>query len=804
MLNYLLLLILFEVLAVSASNIPFHLRFRRQVNISDERLSSATPKLSGLRIDSDSQHGFGAGIVHIIWEASTAVRIFGLNIAPNTTIKFTTVSANRGDDCASFQTSEVFQVAETSPEQDSGLVHITLHEQHNKQDTHYICVHDPESNLWLHQGRSPYLQILSVRRYLIPLWIQILLVIVLQALSGLFSGLNLGLLSLDPTELQIVASVGAAKEKVHAKNIIPLRKKGNFLLCSLVIGNVLVNSSLTILLDDLTSGLYAVIFSTIGIVLFGEIVPQALCNRFGLAIGSATRYITMIVMGVTCLISYPLSRILDFLLGREIGTVYDRERLVELIRVTKDQNLLENDEINIISGTLSLKRKRVMDIMTPLDDTFMLPYDAILDFDTLAEITREGYTRIPVFEQTRSNVVGLLNIKDLALLDPDDCTAVKTLCRYYSYELCFVFEDTTLDVMLEEFKKGRSHMAFVQHVIQKGDGDPEYETIGVATLEDIIEEMIQSEILDESDKNDLDRKKPMKKDLSVFTSRPLYASLITPQLQHAAFQFLSTSVDPFRSQFVSEHILKRLIRHPEVARMIRRKPGDAEPSFIFQAGRPADYFVLILEGRVEVKIGFEGLVFESGPFTHFGVTSLAVSQDELQALTHTPFPSLARQSQPGVSRLNLERGNGPTGLFVPDFTVYAITDVLFLRIKRCHYIAAIRATKLEDQEKSGQDLFGSEMDRLGRDEEVFEPAVNLASPRSANGLVRILSGSRLPKISIVQPNGELKRSSEDTEALLDGMTTRRRSGGESPLEMKPMGSTHDGTMPSEPSNHFIA
>ena len=95
-------------------------------------------------------------------------------------------------------------------------------------------------------------------------------------------------------------------------------------------------------------------------------------------------------MGITSPISYPLSRILDFLLGREIGTVYDRERLVELIRVTKGQNLLENDEINIISGTLSLKRKHVYDIMTTLDNTFMLPYDAILDFDTLSEITREG------------------------------------------------------------------------------------------------------------------------------------------------------------------------------------------------------------------------------------------------------------------------------------------------------------------------------------------------------------------------------------------------------------------------------
>lgn len=151
---------------------------------------------------------------------------------------------------------------------------------------------------------------MAVNRYLIPLWIQIILIIVLQSLSGLFSGLNLGLLSLDPTELAIVASVGASKEKKYAKNIIPLRKQGNFLLCSLVIGNTLVNSTLTILLDDLTSGLYAVIFSTVGIVLFGEIIPQALCNRFGLAIGSATRYITMVIILLICFnINPPIFRL---------------------------------------------------------------------------------------------------------------------------------------------------------------------------------------------------------------------------------------------------------------------------------------------------------------------------------------------------------------------------------------------------------------------------------------------------------------------------------------------------------------
>ena len=68
------------------------------------------------------------------------------------------------------------------------------------------------------------------------------------------SGLNLGLMALDQTELKIVQNTGSDKEKEYANKIQPIRAHGNFLLCSLLLGNVLVNNSLTILLDTLTSG----------------------------------------------------------------------------------------------------------------------------------------------------------------------------------------------------------------------------------------------------------------------------------------------------------------------------------------------------------------------------------------------------------------------------------------------------------------------------------------------------------------------------------------------------------------------
>lgn len=114
-----------------------------------------------------------------------------------------------------------------------------------------------------------------------------------------------------------------------------MRAHGNYLLCSILLGNVFVNSIFTILLDDLTSGLIAVIFSTLAIVMFGEISPQAVCSRHGLAIGARTIWITKFVMVLTFPLSYPIAKFLDCILGEEIGNVYTRERLKELVRVSE-------------------------------------------------------------------------------------------------------------------------------------------------------------------------------------------------------------------------------------------------------------------------------------------------------------------------------------------------------------------------------------------------------------------------------------------------------------------------------------
>ena len=100
--------------------------------------------------------------------------------------------------------------------------------------------------------------------------------------------------------LKINYVTGTEQERKYARAIMPVRDHGNYLLCSILLGNVAVNSTFTILLDELTSGLFAVIFSTLAIVLLGEITPQAICSRHGLMVGAKSIMITKVS---ACMIS---------------------------------------------------------------------------------------------------------------------------------------------------------------------------------------------------------------------------------------------------------------------------------------------------------------------------------------------------------------------------------------------------------------------------------------------------------------------------------------------------------------------
>lgn len=124
-------------------------------------------------------------------------------------------------------------------------------------------------------------------------------------------------------------------------------------------------------------------------------------------------------------------------------------------------NKLDSDELKIIQGALKLKKITVAEIMTKVEDIFSLPAKSVLNFNTLTLIQKSGFSRIPVYEKDRSNIVAVLFAKDLAFVDPDDKIPLQTLCQYYKHEISYVFEDSTCYTAFTLFKEGTSHMVIL-------------------------------------------------------------------------------------------------------------------------------------------------------------------------------------------------------------------------------------------------------------------------------------------------------------------------------------------------------
>lgn len=171
---------------------------------------------------------------------------------------------------------------------------------------------------------------------------------------------------------------------------------------------------------------------------------------------------------------------------------------------------LSEDEVNVILGALDMQNKRVETAMTPLEKVFMLSADDVLDQKTIHNIVRTGHSRIPVYaHNNRKEILGLILVKELVLIDPDDKKRVQDMkVRSVPY----LPSNAPMYDVLNLFKVGRSHMAVLtktedpshsqtlQHIDWNTVSDAAgKEPLGIVTIEDLIEELIRGEIVDETD-----------------------------------------------------------------------------------------------------------------------------------------------------------------------------------------------------------------------------------------------------------------------------------------------------------------
>jgi metal transporter CNNM len=530
--------------------------------------------------------------------------------------------------------------------------------------------------------------------------LDVFLTVVLVMLSGTFSGLTLGYLSLDVQTLEVL-SESEAPEAELAQKILPLRRRGNLILSTLVIANTAVNAALSITLTSFTSGLAGFLISTALIVFFGEIGPQAVCSRHSLRIGGFFIPLIYVMIFVLSPLAWPISKVLDWALGEEIPMTYDRKAFLKLVEMQDNEHTgLIKEEKNILKGALDFANRTVKEIMKPIGDCFVLNINQKLDFALMKDILLSGYSRIPVFDSdsAMSKCVGIIFVRDLILVDPEDAVSVSSILNIYGHEVLQVFPDTLLSEMLVLFKSGKTHLALVNDVDSSGEGDPVYVTQGLVTFEDILEVILRDNIHDEADVGSpvLDSTR-----LNMFNDS-LFRQLSFPRLEGseaiAAAHHLSASFSDFAA--ISHPILVDLIRssrivivdqpmlQPNAQGVVRKTRSkkllevekmsnyiENDGLCLYRSGEASEFCSLILDGRVVVKVGQEEFETQVGKFSVVGVEAVRsvhrsidindkLLQDDLK------FPE-----------------------FIPDFSAHVVSaSCHVLRIHRRDYARAVLET----------------------------------------------------------------------------------------------------------------
>ncbi|XP_020226283.1 DUF21 domain-containing protein At2g14520 [Cajanus cajan] len=293
-------------------------------------------------------------------------------------------------------------------------------------------------------------------------FLHILVIVLLVLFAGLMSGLTLGLMSLSLVDLEVLAKSGTPQDRKHAEKILPVVKNQHLLLCTLLICNAAAMEALPIFLDGLVTAWGAILISVTLILLFGEIIPQSVCSRYGLAIGASVAPFVRVLVCICFPVAFPISKLLDFLLGHRHEALFRRAELKTLVDLHGNEagkgGELTHDETTIIAGALELSEKTASDAMTPISETFAIDINSKLDRELMNEILENGHSRVPVYYEHSTNIIGLILVKNLLTVHPEDEAPVKSVTIR---RVPRVPESMPLYDILNEFQKGHSHMAVV-------------------------------------------------------------------------------------------------------------------------------------------------------------------------------------------------------------------------------------------------------------------------------------------------------------------------------------------------------
>ena len=477
-----------------------------------------------------------------------------------------------------------------------------------------------------------------------PWWHKLLtwtLIVSLIIGTGLFAGLNLGLMGLDCTMLEIIAKGDHPKNAEAARKILPIRQQGNLLLCSLLLGNTACNAVFTLFIDQEVHGVAGTLISIFAIMIIGDIGPQSVFCREALILGAKLTPVIKIIIFLFYPICKPLALILDWWLGEEVGTLHSRKELMNMLAMYEAEGALDKTTNELMCGALKFNEKRVSDIMIPTEDCFMLSSERTLDFPTVVEVFRNGFSRIPVFCNGVNDIVGLLLTKDLIFCDPEDSIKVERFVRIFGRRCLYCCSEDTVADMFVKFKQTNMHFAIVRQITQDDEGNDLSTTVGIVTLEDVIEEIIQQEIVDETDVYvDVDNQvlAPATHKFDYRKLRLLEPNLSEEPLSieemHALSGYLfdwfkrenPNLVHPETAEELTEGMVQHMLMSAEVRVHEKQTSPDSvnivDLDYIYKRGEASPNCIVVLCGRLSVLSGKEQWRSDAGTFFILGAEAL--------------------------------------------------------------------------------------------------------------------------------------------------------------------------------------
>ncbi|KAG6490607.1 hypothetical protein ZIOFF_051914 [Zingiber officinale] len=308
--------------------------------------------------------------------------------------------------------------------------------------------------------------------------------------AGIMSGLTLGLMSLGLVELEILQRSGTPIEKKQAATILPVVQKQHQLLVTLLLCNAAAMEALPLYLDRIFNPFVAIVLSVTFVLAFGEVIPQAICTRYGLAVGANLVWLVRILMIMCYPIAYPVGKILDCALGHNESALFRRAQLKALVSIHSKEagkgGELTHDETTIISGALDLTEKvyaelpffkqeiKLMQDWLVFASEFEITerhggpswltafqtsgFSRFTAWEAIGKILARGHSRVPVYSGNPKNIIGLLLVKSLLTVRPETETPVSAISIR---RIPRVPADMPLYDILNEFQKGSSHMAAV-------------------------------------------------------------------------------------------------------------------------------------------------------------------------------------------------------------------------------------------------------------------------------------------------------------------------------------------------------